>query len=315
MPDPANTETLTDFPPIPVGADARPEPTSAGVRVELAAATDRGKKRPNNEDHYLAVRFGRSLETLLTNLPDGEVPDRFAEVGYGMAVADGMGGAVAGEVASSLALVTGLNLALNSPKWTLRMTPEEICESMERWRQRFRQIDHVLSDTAKSHPSLAGMGTTLTVACSLGTHLVLYYVGDSRAYLFRGGRLHRLTRDHTQAQALADQGRIAPEDVSRHRFRHVLTRVVGKGSGAVEADVEYIQLTDGDRLLLCTDGLNDMVSDDQIAEALRGIETSHEAAHTLIDMALEAGGKDNVTVVMARYTIPEQATRDSTAEE
>jgi PPM family protein phosphatase len=315
MTDPGNIETLTDLPPIAAGAADRPEPASAGVRVELAGATDRGKKRPNNEDHYLAVRFGRALETLLTNLPDGQVPDQYAEVGYSMAVADGMGGTAAGEVASSLALETGLNLALNSPKWTLRMSPEEICESMERWRQRFRQIDHVLTETAKSHPSLAGMGTTLTVACSLGAHLVLYYVGDSRAYLFRGGRLLRLTRDHTQAQALADQGRIAPEDVARHRFRHVLTRVVGRGGGAVEADVEYVRLTDGDRLLLCTDGLTDMVSDDQIAEALRGIETSHEAVHTLIDMALEAGGKDNVTVVMARYTIPERATRDSRPEE
>ncbi|HJZ94167.1 MAG TPA: protein phosphatase 2C domain-containing protein [Gemmataceae bacterium] len=315
MPDPANIETRTDLPPIPVGAADRPEPASARVRVELAAATDRGKKRANNEDHYLAVRFGRAVETIATNLAVGQVPDQYVEVGYGMAVADGMGGTAAGEVASSLALEIGLNLALNSPKWTLRMSPEEICENMERWRQRFRQIDHVLTDTAKSHPSLAGMGTTLTVACSVGPHLVLYYVGDSRAYLFREGRLYRLTRDHTQAQALADQGRIAPEDVARHRFRHVLTRVVGRGGGAVEADVEYVRLTDSDRLLLCTDGLTDMVPDDRIAEALRGIETSHEAAHTLIDMALEAGGKDNVTVVMARYTIPEQATRDSTAEE
>jgi protein phosphatase len=148
------------------------------------------------------------------------------------------------------------------------------------------------------------MGTTLTVACSLGPHLILYYVGDSRAYLFREGRLHRLTRDHTQAQVLADLGHISPDEVSRHRLRHVLTRVVGTTGGRVEVEVEYVCLADGDRVLLCTDGLSDMVPDGQIAEVLRSTERSEEACRALVDLALGAGGKDNVTVVLARYTIP-----------
>jgi serine/threonine protein phosphatase PrpC len=149
------------------------------------------------------------------------------------------------------------------------------------------------------------MGTTLTVACSVGADLVLYYVGDSRAYLFRQGKLHRLTRDHTLAQHLADEGCIAQEEIATHRSRHVLTRALGQSGGEVEAELQHLRLANGDRLLLCTDGMTDMVPDARIAEVLCGLDRSHEACRALIDLALAAGGRDNVTVVLARYAIPE----------
>jgi serine/threonine protein phosphatase PrpC len=283
----------------------RPPEFSSLVRAELGAMTHIGRLRENNEDHFLTARFGRSLVTFETNLPEGLVPDRFEETGYALVVADGVGGAVAGEVASSLAISVGVNLALNSPKWNLIATPDEIKENMEKWRHRFRQIDYVLTERAEADPALHGMGTTLTVACSVGADLVLYYIGDSRAYLFRQGKLHRLTRDHTMAQELADAGDIAPEEVATHRLRHVLTRALGQSGGDVEAELQHLRLANGDRLLLCTDGLTDMVSDAQIAEVLHGLDRAHDAARALIDLALEAGGRDNVTVVLARYTIPE----------
>jgi protein phosphatase len=283
----------------------RPPEFSSLVRVDFGALSHRGKVRDNNEDHFLAVRFGRSLVTLKTNVPDELIPARFEETGYGMVVADGMGGAAAGEVASRLAISVGLNLALNSPKWNLIPTPEEIQENMEKWRQRFRQIDYVLTERAEAHPELHGMGTTLTVACSVGADLMLYHVGDSRAYLFRAGRLHRLTRDHTLAQELADAGIISPEEIATHRSRHTLTRVLGKSGGEVQAELQHLHLENEDRLLLCTDGLTDMVSDTRIAEVLCGLRGSHEASRALIDLALDGGGRDNVTVVLARYTIPE----------
>jgi PPM family protein phosphatase len=198
----------------------------------------------------------------------------------------------------------GLNLALHRPKWTLVMTPEEIRESMEVWRQRFRQIDAILSERAQADPDLAGMGTTLTVACSVGEHLGLFHVGDSRAYLFRRGKLHRLTRDHTLAQHLADTGWISPEEVAGHRLRHALTRALGVGGGEVEAEIQHLELADGDRLLLCTDGLNEMVPDAGIADVLARVEGSEEASHALVEAALQAGGRDNVTVVLARYALP-----------
>jgi|RhiMethySRZTD1v2_1073278.scaffolds.fasta_scaffold435384_1 serine/threonine protein phosphatase PrpC len=304
MADPSQLDTVDDFHPISPPVAERPHPDSAGVVVDVGAVTDVGRRRPNNEDHYLVVRFGRVMETLRTNLADGQVPIEFGEVGYGLVVADGMGGAAAGEVASSLAIITGLNLALNHPHWTVVMTQQEIEENMARWRHRFRQIDAILTERARKNPELKGMGTTLTIAFTLGPHLILYHVGDSRAYLFRRGRLHGLTRDHTYAQALADAGRIPPEEVPRHRLRHVLTRVLGKSGGDVEVDIEYLRLEDGDRLLLCTDGLTEMVTDDEIAEILGQTPLCDPACRALADRALAAGGVDNITVVLGNYSIP-----------
>jgi protein phosphatase len=129
-------------------------------------------------------------------------------------------------------------------------------------------------------------------------------VGDSRAYLFRQGKLNRLTRDHTAAQAMADAGWIPSEAVATHRLRHVLTRVVGAGGGDLEVEIQHVQIADGDRLLVCSDGLTDMVPDEGIAEVLRRVTRSEEACRALVDAALEAGGKDNVTAVLSRYFIP-----------
>jgi protein phosphatase len=106
---------------------------------------------------------------------------------------------------------------------------------------------------------------------------------------------------------LADAGRITPEEVATHHARHILTSCIGGNSGRVEAQVEHLPLADGDRLLLCTDGLTEMVTDAQIADVLRRVEGAKEAAQALVDLALEGGGRDNVTVVVARYAIPEVA--------
>jgi PPM family protein phosphatase len=309
-----DADTLNDLLTVTGPGAKRPRPWSSLVGVEIGALSHPGKVRPNNEDHYLTVCFGRSLVPLQTNLPEGQIPERFAEVGYGLVVADGMGGAAAGEVASSLAITFGLNLTLNSPKWNLVMTPEEIRENMETWRERFHQIDAFLRERARADPALSGMGTTLTLACSVGDHLLLYHIGDSRAYLFRRGRLLRLTRDHTVAQTLVEVGGLKPEEVASHFSRHILTRALGAGGGPVEAESQYLRLADGDRLLLCTDGLTEMVADARIADTLARVEGSEEASRALVEQALAAGGKDNVTVVLARYAIPATAGLASSTE-
>jgi protein phosphatase len=304
MPHDSDTQELDYEPLVGTSEAEQPQPFSSLVQVDLGARTHVGKVRANNEDHFLAVRFGRSLVPLRTNLAPEQIPGRYDETGYALVVADGMGGAAAGEVASSLAITAGVNLALHSPQWQMVFTEEDAQKHMEIWRRRFRQIDYILTERAHSDPALSGMGTTLTVGCSIGTHLFLYYVGDSRAYLFREGKLYRLTRDHTAAQALADAGWIAPREVATHRMRHVLTKFVGSGGGDLEVDIQHLQLADGDRLLLCTDGLTDMVPDMRIAEVLACTTRSEDACRILVNQALEAGGKDNVTVVLARYFIP-----------
>ena len=290
-----------------VGASGteRPQPFSSLVRVDFGAISDVGKVRTNNEDHFRIARISRTMETLMSNLPPGQVPDYFEDVAYGMVVADGMGGEAAGEVASMMAITIGVNLRLNDVKWNLKINEQEAKDLMDRACRMIHQIDEALAERGRSDPALHRMGTTLTVTYSVGDDLFLFHVGDSRAYLCRGGGLRRLTRDHTVAQALADAGRIGAEEVASHRMRHVLTNVMGSQTGQLHVEMLQVRLWDGDRVLLCTDGLTEMVHEDEILEILRGIEGSGQACRAVVDMALQHGGKDNVTVLIARYCIPE----------
>ena len=149
------------------------------------------------------------------------------------------------------------------------------------------------------------MGTTLTLARSFGPVLTLVHVGDSRVYLLRRGVLHRLTRDHTKAQELADSGKLPADDVATHALRNVLTEAIGLWEEGGEPDVRRLPLADGDRLLLCTDGLTEMVDDATIAAELGRDRPAAEACQALLDLALARGGLDNVTIIVAGYRIPD----------
>jgi serine/threonine protein phosphatase PrpC len=282
------------------------ERISSLVRVDFGGLSDRGKVRPNNEDHFLVARFDRGMQTLLTNLAPGNVPERWGEAAYTMLVADGVGGEAAGEVASRNAVTLVLDLVLRTPDWIFRFDRDLLPEVTQRMEQRFQQVQEALTGQAKEAPNLWGMGTTLTLACSIGLDLMLFHVGDSRAYLFRQDRLHRLSCDHTVAQSLADAGAIRAEEVATHPFRHVLTNVLGGRGGQVRMECRQLRLADGDQILLCTDGLSDEVSDSAVGEVLRRAGTAADACRALVDLALERGGRDNVTVVLGRYHIPEK---------
>jgi protein phosphatase len=149
------------------------------------------------------------------------------------------------------------------------------------------------------------MGTTLTVAYSVGNHAFFVHAGDSRAYLYRAGVLQQLTKDHTLAQTLVDAGRIPAQAVGSHSSRHVLVNYAGGPRRGIEPEISTIELKTGDRLLLCTDGLTGMLSDDEIARVLSEHDQPEVATHALIDQALLRGGRDNVTVVLGQYEIPE----------
>src|SRR6516165_5673695 len=211
-----------------------PADISARVQVDMAALSHQGKVRENNEDHFLVSRVERSLETVVTNLPKGLIPQRFAEVGYGMLVADGMGGHQAGEIASRLAISTFVNLILHTPEWFMRVGKPEAEQVMERIAERYRVVDAMMREKAQTDPALAGMGTTMTLACSLGPILVLAHVGDSRVYLIRAGQCHQVTSDHTMAQGLVDLGILKPKQAGWHYFKHTLTRVLGTGESVGE---------------------------------------------------------------------------------
>lgn len=282
----------------------RPAPRSL-VQVDLGGRSDPGKVRPNNEDYYLILRFGRFLETMQTNLPADTVPSRAEEGGHAMVVADGMGGCAAGEEASRRALAILVNLVLSTPDWILRLDePPLPKEVLRRAVERYEQINKNLEEDAKADPGLSGFGTTLTMAWGLGSDLFLAHLGDSRAYLLRKGRLQQLTSDHTLAQAVVDQGLMDWQQATTLRLRHVLTQSLGDHGRQILPDVTWVALEDNDHLLLCTDGLTEMVDNETIAKLLGSGEPAETICQRLVDRALEAGGKDNVTVVVARYRLP-----------
>jgi protein phosphatase len=263
--------------------------------------------RENNEDHFFVTRLGRTLQTLITSLSLGDVPARAEEVNYVMVVADGMGGHAAGEVASRMAISALVSLALDVPDWIFRVDEEHAREIEERTRARVREVGAMLIERGRRDPALRGMGTTLTCARSLGRDLMITHAGDSRAYLLRAGRLHHLTRDHTYAQLLVDTGQLAPADAASSRHRHVLMNALGGSNEDVQVDIDTLRLEDGDRVLLCSDGLTDMVDDAAITGILLETPGSSEACERLVQRALDNGGRDNVTVVVAAYRIPEES--------
>ena len=298
---------MTDTPPsLPPRLTARPFPlVPAPVRVDIGALTHPGLVRENNEDQFFVARLTRSLETVMASMPAGDVPARADEINYVMVVADGMGGHAAGEVASQLAISTLVQVALDVPDWFFRLDDEYAPEIERRAREAIRAVDAKLLEHARRDPALRGMGSTMTGVRSLGQDLMVAHVGDSRAYVFRAGRLHRLTKDHTYAQLLIDSGQALPGSAEVSRLQHVLTNVLGGADDQLDVDIDLLRLGDGDRLLLCSDGLSDLVDDDAIARTLAATPKSQEACAALVQLALERGGRDNITVIVASYGFPD----------
>jgi PPM family protein phosphatase len=293
--------------PHPVAATAGP-PLSSLVRIDVDARSHTGHRRANNEDHFFVCKLARTLQTITSSLPEGDVPEQTEEVNYVMIVADGMGGHAAGEVASRMAISALISLALDMPDWIFKIDQEHALEIERRARSRVQEVGAMLIERARGDDSLHGMGTTLTAVRSLGRDLLITHVGDSRAYLLRAGSgsLHRLTRDHTYAQLLVDLGQLAPGAGVDSRHRHVLTNALGGSCEVVQVDTDRLQLEDGDRLLLCSDGLTDLVDDATIATILREATRSTDACERLVQQALDNGGRDNVTVIVAGYRLPDQ---------
>jgi protein phosphatase len=275
------------------------------VEVEVGALSQTGKTRKDNQDHYMVVRRRRSRQVLATSLAPVPLENR-EEDAYVLTVADGLGGRAFGELASQLALRTGWDIGSAELKWMVKATEEEMRELEQKARMYFEMIDAAIAARAVDQPEDQAMGTTLTTFYSVSSSGFVFHAGDSRAYLWSGGALTLLTRDHTVAQQLADTGVIPQEAVTRSPYRNVLTNYVGGAKGDLHVDVTHVPLKDGDVVLLCTDGLTDMVSEPEIAKALAAAAAPQAACQALVDLALEAGGRDNVTAIAARYRIPAQ---------
>ncbi len=243
-----------------------PEPTGE-VRMSLslrfAAGSHKGMIREGNEDSgYAGPRL--------------------------LAIADGMGGQAAGEVASSEVISILVQLDDDIPGSDLLTS---LGTAVQRANEQLRIM-------VEEDPQLEGMGTTLTALLWTGRRLGLVHVGDSRAYLLRDGRLTQITQDHTWVQRLVDEGRITEEEATTHPQRSLLMRALGSGD-RVEPDLSIREVRPGDRYLLCSDGLSGVVSHQTMEETLAGYQGPHETVQELIQLALRGGGPDNITCIVA----------------
>jgi PPM family protein phosphatase len=229
------------------------------MRYLWAAATHQGMVRDSNEDSVFPTASGESSDDVL------------------VIVADGMGGHVAGEVASRIAI----NAAASTD-----VDPAD----------RVAAGNRAIREEVARDPGLDGMGTTMTLLQIEDAVAKFAHVGDSRAYLFRDGDLRQVTDDHTVAAEYVAKGQLSPEEAASHPQRHMLVRTLGL-TRFVNIDEVTVELRAGDRLLLCSDGLTEMVKDDAIAKTL--VEgTPDEVVWKLVEMANNAGGVDNITVVV-----------------
>jgi serine/threonine protein phosphatase PrpC len=230
--------------------------------LRWAAVTDQGHVRSNNQDAFYAG-------------------DRL------LVVADGMGGMAAGDVASRLAVeaMTALDSEIENDR------------QMDALHKALEAANGRIAETVAADATLQGMGTTLTAVIFSGDRAALAHVGDSRAYLLRDGRLNQLTKDDTYVQMLVDQGLIRPEEAAGHPRRAVVTQAL-QGE-PVSPSYVIVEPQPGDRWLLCSDGLTTVVSADRIQAEMIAQADTRACAEKLLDMALQGGGPDNITVIVA----------------
>lgn len=216
-------------------------------------------------------------------------------------VADGMGGHQAGEVASALSVLTIEGFLLNTLKRFFHFQSPDEQNVMKEFQRALLEADARIFEEGSEHSAMSGMGTTLTMAFTVNWKLYVAHVGDSRCYLYSKRQLHRLTHDHTMVAELVRRGALSPQDAQRNPFRHVVTNVLGGKEPGVHVEMHKLDLEPEDLVLLCTDGLTEMVADDRIATLLQEEQEPRTICERLIADANANGGKDNVTVVVGRF--------------
>jgi protein phosphatase len=272
------------------------------VILEAYGQTDPGKMREANEDQYFIARLHRSLVIEGTSASQQEGPNRRDGLFQAtvLLVADGMGGEAAGDRASQIAIETIVDYLLNSMPWFYRLDTRHGGDLVTMLREGIALCNTNIQEFQRSEPDQGRMGTTLTMAYVLWPNLYVVHVGDSRCYLVRDGELRQLTKDHTVAQLMIDQGKdIALDD---ERYGHMLWNAVGADpSTPPKPQIGKYELAVDDQLMLCSDGLYGMISDEKIKQLLLAPCSAKESCRQLIDAALDHGGEDNVTTVVAQF--------------
>ncbi|MBA3658257.1 MAG: Stp1/IreP family PP2C-type Ser/Thr phosphatase, partial [Gemmatimonadales bacterium] len=280
--------------------------TDGGVRVSVFGKTDLGRARDHNEDAFLVADLTTGVASLLPGVREHELGPR----GSLFVVADGMGGAAAGEVASDMAIQHIFQHMTTA--WTNDPdgSPQRFALRM---REAVEQANAEIYEHARTHSEMRGMGTTVTVAGAMGPNLYLAQIGDSRAYLVRSGTAIQLTRDQSLTQRLVDAGELTEEEAEQSERRNIILQALGPDA-QVKVDVSHQPIRRGDTLLICSDGLSGAVRRDEFGALVSGEPDLLALCGALIDLANERGGPDNITVVAARFegaALPEPQADDA----
>ncbi|WP_437319510.1 Stp1/IreP family PP2C-type Ser/Thr phosphatase [Sorangium sp. So ce385] len=272
------------------GAAAPAEPRRPEVVLRLFGRTDVGQVREHNEDNFIVADLTKASRGLMEMDRYQVVGERGALLG----VCDGMGGAAAGEVASQLAVdIIYQRMSAGGP-------PQNHDELAARLVQAIEAAGLRIFSEAKLDRTRRGMGTTSTIAALMDDHLFLGQVGDSRAYVLRGDRLVQVTRDQSLVNQLIEAGQLTEEEAETFEHNNIILQALGTAD-SVQVDLTYVELKRGDTLMLCSDGLSGMVRNEEIREVLRTVDDPIEACKVLTDRANQAGGHDNITVVVAKF--------------
>lgn len=266
--------------------------SNSAVRLSVFAKSDLGKTRDHNEDCFIVADLTAQQASLQAEVRDHEVGPK----GSLLMVADGMGGAAAGEVASDMATKAVFEHLTKDWAQDTESTPQRFAYRLKEAVELANQRIHAY---AKEHPELKGMGTTTTAVGILGGHLYLSQVGDSRCYLVRNRSAVQLTKDQSLMQRLVDAGELTEEEAEKSERKNIILQALGPDP-RVRVDLTHQEVRKGDAVVLCSDGLSGQVKKDEIAAVVSGSDDLVEACSKLIDLANERGGPDNITVIIGR---------------
>ena len=271
-----------------------------------SGATDVGRVRENNQDQFLVAQLRKSMLVGSSSLPLDDTHTFLGDnEGHLMVVADGMGGHAAGEKASSMAIEFLTDRLLNGVRWFFAIDEVAEAEFVESLKSMLTETHRHIQEQGRRTATLTGMGTTLTLAYLVWPRLYVLHAGDSRCYLVRNQAVQRLTIDHTLARRMIESGGMKAEDEAGSRWSNVLWNVLGGRSEAdLVAEVRSVTLQKGDEILLCSDGLHRHVNDKKIIEVLQSNDSTNAACEAFIKLANDAGGDDNITIIVARPVPP-----------
>ncbi|CAN5141273.1 protein phosphatase 2C domain-containing protein [soil metagenome] len=262
--------------------------------------SDRGLKRESNEDCFVIAEFARGLNVHHTNLPQPR-SQVSSHRGHIFLVADGVGGHRAGEVASAMTVMSIEAFLLDAFRRLTSLPDSEEQSVLNDLKTALFQADARLFQEIKQHPEWQGMGTTLTMTMAVNRRLFVAHAGDSRCYLYSGGTLQQITHDHTLTAEMHRAGILTANETASHPWRHIVSNLLGGSEPGVRVELHSLKLHDDDVVLLCTDGLTEMVTEDRIAEILKQEIKPKAVCEALVAEANRLGGRDNFTVIAARF--------------